>query len=354
MSGLPSSFVFATCNRGWEAALKAEVKRLHGAALTPAFLRPGLVTWKVIEANWSLPYGSLPVFAHTVGTSLGRAMEEDEVFAIASTLDVEKLHLHFFPRVIPENGFTREEWLMMDHRRASLVKNLDDGGIKVSCDGVPAEGDVVLDVVSGDPDEPLFIGTHRHDRWHPPFAGGMPRVVLPNSVPSRAWLKMEQALAYAGFGAKGSLQGITAVELGSAPGGGSLSLLQHGAKVIGVDTGEMDERVLSFSSDEGASFIHLAASAGEIDATDLPRRVDLLVSDMNLAPPVALRYIERIQRRVRAKTMILTLKINDRKMEEAIPSFLERVRSFSPGDLFATQLPGNRKEITLISRIVLP
>jgi len=179
----------------------------------------------------------------------------------------------------------------------------------------------------------------------------MPRVVLPDGVPSRAWLKMEQALAYAGFGAEDSLRGVNAVELGSAPGGGSLSLLQHGAKVIGVDTGEMAERVLSFSSDEGASFIHLAASAGEIALTDLPRRVDLLVSDMNLAPPVALRYIERIQRRVRAKTMILTLKINDGRMEEAIPSFLDRVRNFSSGDLFATQLPGNRKEITLISRM---
>jgi len=350
VSGLPSSFVFATCNRGWEGALKAEVKRLHGAALTPAFLRPGLVTWKVLEAKWSPSSGSLPVFAHTFGTSLGRAMIDAEVAALALSLEAEVVHLHVLPRVIPENGFTSDEWEAIDRTHSAIAGELSAAGIKVSRKSVPDQGDVVLAVVSGDPDEPLFVGTYRHDRWHSPFAGGMPRVVLPDGVPSRAWLKMEQALAYAGSGAAGSLRGFTAVELGSAPGGGSLSLLQHGASVIGVDTGEMDERVLSFSGVDGASFTHLAVSAGEVAGTDLPRRVEVLVSDMNLAPPVALRYVERIQRRVRAETLILTLKINDRKMEEAIPSFLKQVRNFAPGDLFATQLPANRKEITLISR----
>ena len=73
-----------------------------------------------------------------------------------------------------------------------------------------------------------------------------------------------------------------------------------------------------------------------------------------MIPTGAFRYIERIQRRVRAETLILTLKINDTKMEEAIPSFLERIRTFAPSDLFATQLPANRKEITVISRILRP
>ncbi len=354
MSGFSTSFLFATCNRGWETALKAEVKRLYGGALTPAFLRPGLVTWKVLDAKWNPPSGPLPVFAHTFGFSLGRAKDDAGIPAFALTLDAEVVHLHVLPRVIPEDGFTKDEWEAIDRHHAAIAGELSAAGIKVSGKGVPDQGDVVLLVVSGDPDEPLFVGTYRHDRWHSSFAGGMPRVVLPEGVPSRAWLKMAQALAYAGPDEAASLRGGTVVELGSAPGGGSLSLLQHGAKVIGVDTGEMDERVLSFSGDQGASFTHLAASAGEVAATDLPRRVELLVSDMNLAPPVALRYIERIQRRVRAETLILTLKINDTKMEEAIPSFLKRIRTFAPGELFATQLPANRKEITVISRILRP
>jgi hypothetical protein len=70
---------------------------------------------------------------------------------------------------------------------------------------------------------------------------------------------------------------------------------------------------------------------------------------MNLAPPVALRYIERLQRRVRARTLILTLKINDAKMQAQIPAFLDRVRKLTPGEVIATQLPSNRKEITILS-----
>jgi hypothetical protein len=64
---------------------------------------------------------------------------------------------------------------------------------------------------------------------------------------------------------------------------------------------------------------------------------------------VALRYIERLQRRVRAKTLLLTLKINDAKMQAQIPTFLERVRKLTPGEVIANQLPSNRKEITILS-----
>ena len=50
------------------------------------------------------------------------------------------------------------------------------------------------------------------------------------------------------------------------------------------------------------------------------------------------------------RTLLLTLKINDAKMQAQIPAFLDRVRKFAPGEPVATQLPANRKEITILAR----
>lgn len=348
MSSDNPTFLFATCNPGWESALKAEMRARHGEAVTPAFLRPGLVTWKVREdATLSLT-GPPPVLAHVSGSSLGMAKALEDLPEIAAKLGRAPDRVHVFPRVLPENGFTAEEWESIDARSEEITAVLRESGLNVDS-SPPRHGDLVLDVILGEEGEALFVGWHRHDRFRFPFPGGMPRAILPDNAPSRAWLKMEQGLHYAGLGDPGSLAGKTALELGCAPGGGSFSLLTHGAKVLGVDTGEMDGRVLAFEDAEGAAFSHFAISAGELRIEDLPRRVDLLASDMNLAPPVALRYIERLQRRVRARTLLLTLKINDAKMKAQIPAFLDRVRKLTPGEVIATQLPSNRKEITLLS-----
>lgn len=341
-------FLFATCNPGWESALKAEMRARHGEVVTPAFLRPGLVTWKIREDATPSTGGPLPVLAHVSGSSLGMAKTAADVLEMIKSLGWTPARLHVFPRVLPEDGFSAEEWAAIDVRRAEIETFLQESGVTFD-PAPPRAGDLVLDVILGDEGEALFMGWHRHDRFRPPFPGGMPRAILPDDAPSRAWLKMEQGLHYAGLGHSESLAGKTALELGCAPGGGSLSLLTHGARVLGVDTGDMDGRVLDFADGTSAAFSHFAISAGELRIEDLPRRVDLLASDMNLAPPVALRYIERLQRRVRARTLLLTLKINDAKMQAQIPAFLERVRKLTPGEVIATQLPSNRKEITILS-----
>lgn len=342
-------FLFATCNPGSESALKAEMQARHGGALTPAFMRPGLVTWKILRESPDILSGPMPVFAHVTGISLGMARCDEDIPALASPAISQRLCLHVFPRAAPENGFSDEDWQALDQRRAGITPALASAGMSVAPTSTPRDGDTVLDVVLGEPSEPALVGTHVHDRWHHPCAGAMPRAILPPDAPSRAWLKMEQALAFGGLDGPTSLRDQTAVELGSAPGGSSLALMQHGAKVFGVDTGHMDASISNFASPSGGTFVHIAASSGDLARMPLPLEVDLLVSDMNLAPPVALRYIERIQKRVRARRLILTLKINDREMQSRIPEMLARLRSFAPGEVRATQLPANRREITVVA-----
>lgn len=328
-----NSFLYAACNPGWEPALKREMQARFRGDLVPAFLRPGLVTWKCLRDIDDEELSPPPVFARLFGRSLGMAASPEELPALLANAPARPIRIS--PRVFPGNGFDAVQWEEFGNRSGALSGVLPESANE--------PGDEAIDLILGDPGEAIFAGIRRLD----PLRREVPPIILPEDVPSRAWLKMEQALACLGLT---DLGGMTVLELGCAPGGASLAMLDRGAKVIGIDTGDMDPAVRRFAGEVTGRFVHLATSAGEVALSDLPQRIDGLVSDMNLAPPVALRYIERLQRKLRARLLILTLKINDAKMEAAIPAFLDRVEKLVPRyERIATQLPANRREITILA-----
>jgi 23S rRNA (cytidine2498-2'-O)-methyltransferase len=347
----PAPFVFATCREGSERLLKAEVARRHEGLLTPAFMRPQFVTWK---ATRELPPGFElgGVFGRTSGLSVGLFQDEKALVRNLGELAGDRpFHLHVFPRDCHEDGVTILQWADIDILRARLVGLLRDSGLPVPVDGKPRNGDLVFDVVVGEgKEEPLFLGRHQHSINHHPMHGGLPRLELPYDAPSRAWLKMEQALAWLGLDGSTSLQGQVVLELGSAPGGASFSLLHHGAQVYGVDTGVMDSDVLAFQDPKtGASFTHLRMAVGTLAPQHLPPEVDIVISDMNLAPGVVIPYLETICRRHRPALMILTMKMTDERVESRVGEILGSLRRFVPTPLRATQLPANRREICVVA-----
>ncbi len=326
----PTDFVFATCRAGSEASLKREVAARYGDLLTPAFMRPQLITWK---ARQELPphFNLNTVFASVSGYSAGMARSVDEV---AERIQTPLAAIHVFPRLTDEDGVPETTWAQMD----DLQKELNDRL------GPQRANRLVLDVIVGEEGEPWFLGLHVPGPSAHPTPGGLPRIHLPQDAPSRAWLKMEQALAWLKLDSPGMLNGKVALELGSAPGGASWALLQRGMKVWGVDTGKMAPQVGSHPS-----YQHLSMPAGELNFRKLPDQVDLLASDMNLHPDLAIAYIEKLTRQLHPNWLILTLKMNDLKVEEAIPSFIQRIQRFAPGKVHARQLQANRREITVAS-----
>lgn len=344
-------FVFATCREGSEAALKHEVAALHGGRLRPAFMRPQLITWKSddeIPADFDLQ----SVFARVSGVSLGGAESDGQIVDKAKQFARgSALHLHVFPRETPEDGLSVDEWSRIDARRTAIATALKDAGLILApVEDTPADGDIVLDVVVESDSERSLVGTHRHRAGKHPLPGALARLQLPSESPSRAWLKLEQALIWAGWEVKSKLSGKTALELGCSPGGATYALLQHGVRVIGVDPeGPMSERVLALAEAQGGTFTHLPIPAGALAAQSMHLQPDLLISDMNLAPPVVLKYLERIQKRVQARAFIVTLKLNDRPMQEQVHDFIASLRSFAPAPVHAMQLPANRSEICVIA-----
>jgi 23S rRNA (cytidine2498-2'-O)-methyltransferase len=341
-----SPHVFAVCNAGSERLLKAVVALTH-RDLHPAYMRPQLMTWKAPSPVSRPP---LNLFARVSGLSLGIFDEAGKLNAALEPFRDKPFHLHVFPREAPVDGLSLEEWANVDARTGELRASLAAAGFEVYEERAPRLGEWVLDVVLGVDDAGKFLaGVHRHSSETHPRPGALPRIALPPDVPSRAWLKLEQALVFGGWDAPGQLRGKSALELGSSPGGASLSLLQHGVTVFGVDAAEMDPRVRDFASPDGARFVHFKMNTNQMPHELLPRQVDLLVCDLNAAPQVVIPIVEELQERVRASMFVLTMKLNDEATMARIPEFLRRLRRFAPAPVRATQLAANRSEFCVVA-----
>ena len=335
-----SVHAFACCQVGSERLLKAEVARTQ-PHLRPAFARPGLVTWVSDMATIAdLDLGA--VFARVWGASLGRATTPEEVTALLdaeSGTDTTSLRLHVFARAPTAEGADAEvlrvrDGLLATGRFAPAVQ--------------PQAGDLVVDVVTA-PAEAFLVGLHRHGpgRWEVP--GGQPAIVVPPESPSRAFAKIEEAIVWAGLDVR---PGNVALEVGSSPGGAALALARRGVTVWGVDPAPMGPGVLEYRGPAEARIHHLPIRVDELRWEDLPPRVDWLLLDVNLAPPVALHAIQRILPRLRRnlRGAVLTLKLNDQRMVDQIPALLKRVGRMGFGDVRATHLPSNRSEFCCMAR----
>lgn len=80
-----------------------------------------------------------------------------------------------------------------------------------------------------------------------PWSGGVPRLKFPTGAPSRSTLKLEEALLRFFDDAQRRRllrAGMSAVDLGAAPGGWTWQLIRRGLHVTAVDNGAMDAQLL--------------------------------------------------------------------------------------------------------------
>lgn len=321
-------FALAVCAPGFEAAMKDDVMRAR-TTYRLALSRPGLVTWKTDVAP---PPDELPPtpYARVWGISLGKG---DEALALAPP----GAHLHVIARAPEEDGAAAEV--------ARVIDALAARGLAVG--GVPAIGDDVVDVIVA-PGEPWVVGHHRHTRWRAAAPGGAIAVDVPPESPSRAYAKLEEAIAWASLPVVG---GQTAVEIGSAPGGAAYALARRGVTVHGVDPGDMDAGVLAYRGPAGARVHHLRETLASVRWEQLPRAVDWLLVDVNLAAPVAVHGVARLVPAWK-KTLrgaVVTLKLNDAAMRRGLPTWLDRVRRLGFAEVHATHLPTNRLEVCCVA-----
>ncbi len=330
------SFLIALCQPGAERALKAEAARF---GLASSFQRPGFVTLKrdsdtdVDELKGAPPL----VFARHLGLSLGKldgSLHDVVTQLLASKAD--RLHV-VAARTGEDSDVARANDAAADALRTKLLQ-ASEGALSAQEEAHGSE--LVATVVLVDSDR--WLSLHRADAARTPFPGGRPRLTLPAHAPSRAWLKIEEATRL--FAIPFDV-GERAVEIGAAPGGAALALLDRGLEVIGVDPGDMAAAVAAHPR-----FAHLKSTSPSVD----PRRLEpiqWLLLDANVPPRTALRgalpfvtaHAESLQ------GFVFTLKMKEWAIAVEVDDWLASIRAAAPDfDVQARQLWSNGKEICVV------
>lgn len=283
-----SHFAFALTNAGSEKALKEEVAA-SGSGWRPGYQRRGFVMFKA--PGDALPFScrsleEAPACARRLCLSLGKAATREEATALAS-------------------GAAVRHHLRLTNGRMECVEPQP---------APPVAGDTVGTIVELGPEE-FWTGVHRHAPLISPDPGGSSGILLPDGVPSRAWLKLEEAIRF--FGLHFTPRDVV-VELGCAPGGVVHALLQRGVSVIGVDPARLAPIVMTASvpavpdTSEAPWVFHCRKPAALVSKRDLGGRATWFMSDMNQSPEVAIKECGRFRKMCPSiRSALITLKLTD-------------------------------------------
>jgi 23S rRNA (cytidine2498-2'-O)-methyltransferase len=322
MNRFESDHVFALCNPGSESALKLEAETM-ALGWRSGYQRRGFVTFKA-DAAFSLASLDVEIAcARRLCLSLGKAAsrEEAEQKIAATTIH----HARYFERKMQG----------------------------MPCGARPEIGDIIGTVVELRPAE-FWAGVHRHTPSVSPDPAGDSGIIMPADSPSRAWLKLEEAARF--FNLEFTPKDIV-VEVGCAPGGVVLALLNRGVSVIGVDPAKMADVVLTAAitdrEEAGASqpwFHHCRKPAALVSKRDLGQSVTWFMSDMNQAPDVVLKECARFCKMASSiRGVLITLKLTDIKRVVDKPQWFAALREMGFKTMRLQQLSVHHKEFALLA-----
>jgi len=330
-------FLLVACQGGGEAAVAArQAAALPGAR--KAAWRRGLVTFR-LDPGVDPPDDVFPaglVFARTCIRSLGQVSGPDLATLVARSVEVAGAapwrRVHVWDRIDSVAAPTADI-------RDRLVEACRLGTV----DEIAAAGDLVLDVVVDAADR-WWVGWHRAATPPSRWPGGVYPGALPAGAVSRAWLKLDEAIATFGIDMRA---GERAIELGAAPGGACQRLLEAGLHVVAVDPALVDERVAS-----QPRFEQWRMRARDVKLRRF-RGCDWLVCDMNIDPKSTLESIGRVVTApdVRPRGIVATFKLPDWSRAAELPAWLEAFGDWGYRAV-ARQLSTGGREVCVVARRV--
>lgn len=342
-------FVLCACRGGVEQPLIARQR-----AILPAFelaaWRRGVVTFRIGPEDFDPPDDFLPelVFARTVIRSLGQVLVDDSTRA--ATDGVRRLVaggrfdvIHAWarePAGADPSGADPHGGLPVAAARETVAAALgiDAGSEPVT--GSARRGALVLDIILDSPRR-WWVGWHRVAAPPSGWIGGVYPGVLPAGAVSRAWLKLDEALATF---AVPLVAGERAIEFGAAPGGACQRLLEAGLSVVGVDAALVHEPVAG----------HPRFEQWRMRAREVPlarfRGCDWLLADMNIDPAGTMAALGRVLEpgAARPKGVIATLKMPTWSRAAEIDRWLASFRSWGYRPA-ARQLSTGGRELCVVA-----
>jgi 23S rRNA (cytidine2498-2'-O)-methyltransferase len=313
------TFLLTTCQGGAEASL---VRRQEAILpeISKAAWRRGVVTFRL--GDFDPPDDFFPdlIYARTVIRSLGQVAGTSDPERIASMRTLvahtewDTIHVwHRDPRLAAQTDSPVDPMAV----RGAL---LDAYGLPASLPPAARPGDLVLDCVIDAADR-WWVGWHRASSVTSCQPGGMHQRELPSDKASRAWLKLDEAIATFGVDLR---PGQRAVELGASPGGACQRLLEAGLTVVGIDPALVDDRVAGHPN-----FEQWRMRARDVKLKNF-RGFDWIVADMNIDPRSTLESIGRIVTAAGVKPtgIIATLKLPDWSRAAELPGWLDQFREW--------------------------
>ncbi len=307
-------FLLAACHPGAEEQLAARQREVL-PVVRQAVWRRGVVTFRLDE-GFDPPDDFAPdlVFARAVIRSLGQIQAATPTDRAAAIRDLAGRAAWGNVHVWKRDARTESD---VAELRALL---LAAWGLPPDLDPVARPGDLVLDCIVDSPDR-CWVGWHRAAAAPSTWPGGVYSRTLPDDKVSRAWLKLDEAIATFDIPLR---SGQRACELGASPGGSCQRLLEAGLSVVGIDPALVDDRVAA----------HPRFEQWRMRSRDVKLRLlrgfDWIVSDMNIDPTSTLAAIERIVTAPAANPagIIATLKLPEWSRAAALPEWLERFRGW--------------------------
>ncbi|MBS0556301.1 MAG: 23S rRNA (cytidine(2498)-2'-O)-methyltransferase RlmM [Proteobacteria bacterium] len=176
-----------------------------------------------------------------------------------------------------------------------------------------------------------------------PWPQGIPRLKFPREAPSRSTLKLEEAfltLLDDNERTRWLTAGMSAVDLGAAPGGWTYQLVRRSIRVAAIDNGPMDRALM----DSG-----LVTHRREDGFRYRPQKiVDWLVCDMVEQPRRVAELIAHWLQKGWCRRAIFNLKLPMKRRFDEAQQCLARVRAVA-GTVRAKQLYHDREEITVFA-----
>ncbi|OFZ14256.1 MAG: hypothetical protein A2X86_05255 [Bdellovibrionales bacterium GWA2_49_15] len=193
--------------------------------------------------------------------------------------------------------------------------------------------------------------------YRPPISSfGLLPSAIPKDAPSRAYLKMAQTFARLKLNKVQDPQ--TFLEIGCAPGGVAYFLLQEGHFVLGIDTGDMDQKLLNSPMADRLKTIR--RSVQEVRKGDIEKSLqrlsvpsfEWLANDLNLPIPMAFNEAMRISQYSQDLWgLLITLKTPS---VESLPQLMTAIKKLSHSErdfcyVQALHLPAHKKECLLVA-----
>ncbi|MFM7075787.1 MAG: SAM-dependent methyltransferase [Planctomycetaceae bacterium] len=339
----PGSFLLATCQPGAEEVLAVRLAAALPGSARGAWRR-GVVSVRLPAAGELLDLDLLRgrvVFARALFRCFGQAHWKGEGERSAALRDR-----------LPEARFDALHCVPRDVRGVAAADVASSPAAVAAAAALGAEfpharlgparpGEIVLDCVVDGPDR-WWLGWHRATTPATLHPGGYHPRALPSQAVSRAWLKLDEAIATFGIDIA---PGTRVCEWGAAPGGACQRLLEAGLEVVAVDPAPLDAVVAL-----APGFTQWRKRARDVALRDM-RGFRWLLSDMNIDPTSTLEAVGRVATAPGStlEGLVLTLKIPDWSRAAALDEWLAAVRSwgFAPE---ARQLSTGGREVCVVAR----